>query len=262
MSYKNYDQYSDYDKKNIIEKLYTQEGLSFGNIAEQLGTYSNRIRRDAIKYQINIRNKSQAQSNAIKTGAHKHPTKGTERSEDTKNKIGKSVMKAWDNLDDKELEKRKKRSKQLWNKLSDDEKQHRLNLANQAVRTSSKVGSKLEHFLLEQLVSDGYKVDFHKEQILTNTKLQIDLFLPTMNIAIEVDGPSHFLPVWGEDTLAKNQKYDKKKTGLILGKGLKLIRVKQTHDFSKSRAFVLYDKLVKAIDKIENSTKKSIEIED
>ena len=83
-----------------------------------------------------------------------------------------------------------------------------------------------------------------------------------MNIALEVDGPSHFLPVWGDDVLAKNQKYDKKKTGLIIGKGLKLIRVKQIHDFSKSRAAVLYTKLVKAINKIESSNIKSIEVED
>ena len=129
-------------------------------------------------------------------------------------------MNAWDNIDEKNLKEEKRNAKKLWNSLSDDEKQHRLNLANQAVRTSSKTGSKLEHYLLEQLIKDGYKVDFHKEQILSNTKLQIDLFLPTMNIALEVDGPSHFLPVWGDDVLARNQKYDKKKTGLIIGKGL------------------------------------------
>jgi len=262
MSYNNYSNYSDYDKKQLIEKMYVKEKLSFSSIAEQLNTYANKVRRDALKYKIPIRDKSQAQANALKTGAHKHPTKGTQRTEITKNKIGKSVMNSWDNLDDKELARRKKNSKKLWNSLSNDEKQNRLNLANQAVRNSSKIGSKLEHYLLEQLISSGYKVDFHKEQILSNTKLQIDLFLPTMNIALEVDGPSHFLPVWGKDVLARNQKYDKKKTGLIIGKGLKLIRIKQTHDFSKSRASVLYPKLLKAIDKINDSKIKSIEVED
>lgn len=141
-------------------------------------------------------------------------------------------------------------------------KKYRLTLANQAVRQSSKKGSKLEHFLLENLIADGYKVEFHKEQLLANTKLQIDLFLPTMSIAIEVDGPSHFLPVWGQDTLAKNQKYDKKKTGLIIGKGLKLIRIKQIHDFSKSRAALVYEQLTQAITAIQNSNNRSIEIED
>ena len=262
MLYKDYAKYSDSDKKNIIEKLYIKQGLSFAIIAEQLNTYANKIRRDALKYQIPVRDKSRAQANAIEKGIHKHPTKGQKRSDATKNKIGNSVMKSWDKLDADELDKRKKKSQALWNKLSEDEKQHRLNLANMAVRNSSKVGSKLEHFLLEQLVNDGYKVDFHKEQILSNTKLQIDLFLPKINIAIEVDGPSHFLPVWGADTLAKNQKYDQKKTGLILGKGLKLIRIKQTHDFSKSRGLMLYKKLVSAIDKLNQNQSKSMEIED
>ena len=89
----------------------------------------------------------------------------------------------------------------------------------------------LTRFILDSLLQDGYKVDFHKEQSLLNTKLQIDLFLPSMNTAIEIDGPSHFLPVWGEDALAKNISYDQKKQGLILGKGLALIRIKQTKDF-------------------------------
>lgn len=262
MSYKNYNQYSDHDKKQLIKKLYIDQGLSFALIAEQLNTYANKIRRDAIKWNIAIRDKSTAQINALKSGAHKHPTKGTQRSDTTKHKIGKSVMKAWDDLDESTLQKRKKKAKQLWNQLSDDEKQNRLQLANKAVRDSSKTGSKLEHFLLKNLLADGYRVEFHKEQLLSNTKLQIDLFLPTINIAIEVDGPSHFLPVWGTDTLAKNQKYDQKKTGLILGKGLNLIRIKQTHDFSKARAYTVYQQLISAISTMANSKTRSIEIED
>ena len=38
-------------------------------------------------------------------------------------------MNAWDNIDEKELKRRKRNAKKLWNSLSDDEKQHRLNLA-------------------------------------------------------------------------------------------------------------------------------------
>lgn len=263
MLYKNYDKYSDLDKKRLIEELYIEKALSFSTMAELLNTYANKIRRDAIKYKISIRNKSDAQSNALKTGVHKHPTKGTIRSNDTKNKIGASVMKAWNNLDDAELNIRKQKAKEQWDTLSEDEKKYRLTLANKAVRESSKLGSKLEHYLLDRLLSDGHKVDFHKEQILSNTKLQIDLYLPTMNIAIEIDGPSHFSPIWGKDVLDKNKKYDRTKSGLIIGKGLKLIRIKQTHDFSKARANILYKNLVSTINKLQNSNNiKSLEIED
>lgn len=231
-----YDQYNEEDKKKLIQKLYIQEKRSFAEIAGLHNTYANKIRRDAKKFRIKIRDKSDAQKNAIKTGKHKHPTKGQERSQDVKNKIGLSLINSWDNLSDQQKNKRKQKAKELWENLSEDEKQSRLIAANKAVRDASKKGSKLEHFILNFLLSNNFKVDFHKEQILSNTKLQLDLFIPATSIAIEVDGPSHFLPVWGDDALAKNIKYDNKKSGLIIGKGLKLIRIKQQHDFSNARA--------------------------
>ena len=52
MSYKNYSSYSDYDKQKLIEKMYVKQKLSFSTIAQELNTYANKIRRDAIKYKI------------------------------------------------------------------------------------------------------------------------------------------------------------------------------------------------------------------
>jgi very-short-patch-repair endonuclease len=215
-----------------------------------------------VKFGIKIRDKSEAQSNALKSGKHCHPTKGKQRTDDVKEKIGISVMKNWEDLTDAELDQRKKKSKLAWENLSDEQKENITSAANKAVRVSSKVGSKLEKFILKKLLQDGFVVEFHKEQILSNTKLQIDLFLPTMNVAIEIDGPSHFLPVWGDDALKRNQKYDQKKTGLLLGKGLSLIRIKQQHDYSNARALLVYNKLKIAIDIIKNNTNTTIEIED
>lgn len=231
------------ERKEIIKDLYLRQNKSFADIADQYGTYANRVRRDALTFRIKIRDKSSAQKNALKTGKHKHPTKGKERSDEEKNKIGMGVLNSWSMLDDSELQNRKNKSKEAWDKMDNDSKQNMIRLANTAVRETSKVGSKLEKFLLNSLLKDGFKVDFHKEQTLSNTKLQIDLFLPTINTAVEIDGPSHFLPVWGEDALAKNITYDQKKQGLILGKGLVLIRIKQTKDFSKTRSSIIYNKL-------------------
>jgi len=248
------DSYSKLDnkqKKEILEKLYIKEKLSFADIANKYNTYANKIRRDAISFKIPIRDKAQAQKNALQSGKHKHPTKGQQRAQDTKDKIGMSVMKAWDDLDTKTLKQRKEKSKLAWEKMDDDTKKNLVKLANEAVRQTSKVGSKLEKFLLNRLLNDGYRIDFHKEQTLTTTKLQIDLFIPKINTAIEVDGPSHFLPVWGEDALKRNMTYDNKKQGLILGKGWVLIRIKQKKDFSKSRANILYDKLLNILKEIE-----------
>lgn len=262
----NYNKLSDNDKKKIIKDLYITQQLSFADIATKCGTYANKIRRDAQKFEIPIRDKSSAQKNALDKGKIKHPTKGKNREASVKAKIGKSIMSHWQNLTDVEMASIKQKAKENWNKLSDDDKENMKHSAQEAVRQSSKTGSKLEKYLLNKLLENGWKVDFHKEQMLLNTKLQIDLFLPTINTAIEVDGPSHFVPVWGDDSLKKNIKYDNKKTGLILGKGLVLIRIKQLRDFSPTRADLIYIKLNQAINKIQNKfpepSERSINIED
>lgn len=259
-----YDSLCEQDKLNLLQELYINKNKSFADIAQLYGTYANKVRRDAKKFKIAIRNKAEAQKNALQSGKHKHPTKGTKRSDAVKNKIGESVMCSWENLSMSELDDRKQKCKDNWSKLSQEEKNNIQKLATESVRNSSKTGSKLEKYILSKLIGDGFYVEFHKEQTLSNTKLQIDLFLPKINIAIEVDGPSHFLPIWGEDTLQKNISYDQKKEGLILGKGWHLIRIKQLRDFSKARSDVLYTKLFDAIqeltiNKYSTSQKRVIE---
>jgi very-short-patch-repair endonuclease len=258
----NYLNLTDDKKREILVQEYENNKKSFQDIAEKYGTYANKIRRDAKKLKIKIRDKSEAQKNALSTGKSNHPTEGKQRSDSTKQKIGLSVMNSWENLDEKELNKRREKARLNWEKLPEHVKQNRLHEANLAVRESSKKGSKLEIYLLNSLIENGYKVEFHKEQILSNTKLQIDLFLPRDNIAIEIDGPSHFEPVWGQDVLKRNKKYDNTKTGLLLGKNIRLIRIKQTKDFSKSRGMLVFSRLMEAIADMDNSKKNYIQIGD
>jgi very-short-patch-repair endonuclease len=262
-----YKNLNDKEKLHILNELYIKEKKSFADIADIYQTYPNKVRRDAVSLKIQIRSKSEAQKNALTTGKHKHPTKGTTRSENTKNKIGMGVMTSWDNLSETQIEQRRQKARDNWENLSVDEKQNMLRLANNAVRETSKVGSKLEKYILSNLIKDGYKVEFHKEQTLLTTKLQIDLFVSSINTAIEIDGPSHFLPVWGDDALKRNVSYDNKKEGLIIGKGWNLIRVKQTKDFSKSRANIIYSNLVSILTKLEaskgqNKTPETFNIQD
>lgn len=252
-----YSDLTDQEKQKIIEKHYLQNKKSLSDIASMYQTYANKIRRDALRFNLKLRDKSEAQKNALNSGTHKHPTKGTKRSENTKTKIGKSLINSWNSLDDSEKKARQQKAKTAWASKTEDEKAILLRKANLAVRETSKIGSKLEKFILKELISSGWQTEFHKEQTLSNTKLQIDIYLPTISTAIEIDGPSHFLPVWGEDVLTKNQNYDIKKTGLILGKGMFLIRIKQTKDFSPTRAKLVYEKLHEILLEIKDSTKNN-----
>ena len=73
---------------------------------------------------------------------------------------------------------------------------------------------------------------------------------------IEVDGPSHFEPVWGEENLKKNQRSELEKTGLVLEQGLVLIRIKQTKRISDRYLRSVIEKLLEVINSIEEKFPK------
>ena len=72
----------------------------------------------------------------------------------------------------------------------------------------------------------GYTVDFSQQKLNSNEKLEIDLYIPKLKTIIEIDGPSHFFPIWGEEKLQKQIKADLQKSGRILSRGYAIIRVK------------------------------------
>jgi len=124
----------------------------------------------------------------------------------------------------------------------------------------------MEKFLLEELTDRGYRVEFHKKNLIPNENLEIDLYIPSLKTIIEIDGPSHFLPIWGEEKLQKQIKADDQKTGLILSKGFAIIRVKNMLDFvslaSKEKMVVSVTEQLQNIDKkFPAKSKRFIEIE-
>ena len=162
-------------------------------------------------------------------------------------------------MSDEDRQKRSDNGKDAWNKKSEEEKNQLIRKAQDAIRESSKIGSKMERFLLQRLTEEGFRVDFHKDHWLRNQQLQVDLFLPEFRAAIEVDGPSHFKPVWGMDNLIKNQRADRQKTGLILGSGLVMIRIKQEKKLSQRYQREVENGLFKLLKRIKEKYPKENE---
>jgi len=219
--------------EDFIRTEYIENQRSFSDIAEQLGTYTNKVVRAAKKLGIQPRDKSQAQKLALESGRHDHPTKGKERGSDVKEKISNSVYSFWEDMEDEERQHRCDMAKKNWQNMSDEQKETFYRLSGEAIRKASKEGSKLEKFLLQALTQGGFRVEFHKEHLMLNENLHVDLFLPELGVAIEVDGPSHFEPIWGQEALERTQKSDKQKNGLILNSGLVLIRIAQKKNISE-----------------------------
>lgn len=213
-----------------IVKMYVSENKSTYEIAEALNTYPNKIRRILKKNNILLKTKSEAQKNAIDNGSATHPTTGRERSKEEKLNISKGLKKYWESMSDDLYKKRVEQSKSRWDQMSESEKNNMLILAIKAIQLAGKEGSKLEKFLQQELTNAGYKIEFHKKNLVPNQNLEIDMYLPCIKTIIEIDGPSHFFPIWGEDKLQKQIKADFDKTGLILSKGFVIIRIKNLSD--------------------------------
>ena len=78
------------DKKWCNKQYWTLE-RSIGDIAKELDTYPNKVRRALKSHGIKIRDKGAAQSAALKSGRSSHPTKNKGHSEAAKIKISESV---------------------------------------------------------------------------------------------------------------------------------------------------------------------------
>ncbi len=207
---------------------YEEMKLSTYEIAKLCDTYPNCIRRKLLDLGVTLRDKASAQKAALDSGRHTHPTRGRKRTEAEKVKISESVAKIWEDMPLEEREQRSKMAKDNWDAMSDEERVELKKKAGEAVRESAELGSKLERHLFIELQRSGYKVEFHRENLVSNEKLQMDLFLPnfTPPVVIEIDGPAHFFPIWGEESLTKHLTADKMKNGLLLEEGYVVIRVK------------------------------------
>jgi very-short-patch-repair endonuclease len=196
------------------------------DIAEEWNTYPNKIRREIKRWGFKLRDKSEAQKAALKSGRVEHPTKGKKRSEDVKARISSGIARAWKGLSKAEREHRAAVGRQIWDTIPEADKVLMRKAALEAVREASVEGSKLERFLMESLRNEGYSVEFHRDGLIPNQRLQLDLYIPSLNVAIEIDGPSHFFPIWGEKNLQRNISADNKKNSLLLSHGYVVIRVK------------------------------------
>tara|TARA_Y100000593_G_scaffold85589_1_gene162870 strand:- start:6006 stop:6776 length:771 start_codon:yes stop_codon:yes gene_type:complete len=253
------------DTSKIIE-LYVEQKLSTKAIAERYGTYPNKIRRVLVSNGIEIRNKSQAQKQALKSGSAIHPTKGKKRSEKAKDKISSSLEKHWNAMSEKERNRRSEIAKKNWDKLSESERKEIQRKGSEALRETIRDGSKAEKSLFQNLQKVGYTVELHKKGLISGEKYEMDLYLPDIDTIIEIDGPQHFMPVFGEKHLREYVKHDAIKNGIMVKNGYCVIRVKYLcPSFTRgveNRLWEMVEPVVKRVaTKFPPKSKRLIELE-
>lgn len=206
-------------KAYLLEE-YIKQGKSTYTIAKERCTYANLVRRALLHHGILLRSKAEAQRLVVQDG--RHPTKGGSLSRQTRDRIGESVGFAWGQLSPEVRADRVRQAKDQWQATSEEERTEFRRLAMEGLRKAADQGSKVERFLSSCLQQMGYSVQTRAEA----AGKVVDLLLPQRRIVIQVDGPGHFLPVWGERRLDRVMREDAKTIQALLAAGLTVVRVK------------------------------------
>lgn len=251
------------DESYVIEQY--ENNKSTCAIAKELSTYPKKIERILKKNGYALRSRSEAQSLAIKSGRKEHPTKGKKRTKQEKEKISIAKERSWKNISDEDRQKFSEAAKERWDKIPADKKREMMEKAGRALRMTSIEGSKAEKSLKTKLVAEGYEVVLHKKDLVEGN-FEIDLFLPEINTIIEIDGPQHFLPIFGEKRLKDVIKFDNIKNGLLISKGYCVVRVRYLcKNLSQSTERKLWNLVSAEIEKVRKKfppkDKRFIELE-
>lgn len=253
----------------IIKKY--QENKSTYEICEELAKegvvgnfYPNKINRILQKAGVTLRSRSENQKINLDKGRSVHPTKGKQRSDKTKRKISDGVSDAYN--DPAVRDERSRLSKAAWEKMGDEQKANLMSSAARAVRATSDEGSKIEKYLLAELRLAGYEVIFHSNSLIPNQSLQIDLFLPEIRTVVEIDGPSHFEPIWGEEALVRTHRADSEKNGLCLQYynvvRMQVLAKKVTGAYCRKTLARLMPRLQYIKENVENAPKRLLPFEE
>src|SRR5690606_22936392 len=94
---------------------------------------------------------------------------------------------------------------------------------------------------LHQIISDIWVgVDNHSRYkhpdlrySKSNRKMELDIWLPSLLLAFEYQGPGHYRPIYGEKSLKETQRRDREKRRACKKVGIKLIEVKYTMELTE-----------------------------
>lgn len=114
--------------------------------------------------------------------------------------------------------------------------------------------SGLSRSKIEKYVEDNLRSDFLDLDIIFNDKntigSELDIYIPDLMMAFELNGIFHYIPIYGEGTLEKIQNRDKNKAIMCEKLGIELITINLGNcKFTKNYAKNIYEEIFKIVDK-------------
>lgn len=249
---------NDAEKKKFINQKYEVEQLSWKEIADLVGVPKTVLYRTAKKLGIKSRSLSESQKIALESGRSTHPTEGKKISDEVKKRMSESISKTYQNMPKEKKEQINQKHKENFNNRSEKDKQLFWDKAYKKIREASEKGSKAEKYILGKLLENNYDPKFHVSQLIGREQMEIDILIPSLSIAIEVDGPFHYTDVFNNMKIEKIKEKDRVKNGLLLSKGFSVIRLIVSKIKSERHKNAIWSSLLDTIEKIKKSNEPSV----
>lgn len=235
-------------------------GASTYEIAAKFNVNQSHIYRMIKKWNLNnpnnpIKTRDKSEAQKVHIDKHGHQRVGTSQSEETKVAISNKMRDFYDSADGKKAKQKIRETReQEWSEKTDQEKADIIQELRVGGRETLVMGqgSKFENFLAEELMLAGFGVE-QRNRTAALGMFEVDIALTNEGIAIEVDGPSHFMDIYGVEELAKVQAKDKLKDDQLLSGNWSILRL-QDKSGSCSRA-----RISRVITKINEIKKDRLE---
>ena len=238
-------------------RLYYDEGLSMRKVAKELNVPLATLSRFMKGKGITARSKAQAQKNFLKT--NEHQMAGRKHTDETKKKISQGLGEFWDSLTEEETDALKAKIgsawKNKWAAMSETERRATMEELSNKAKEAQGDGSRLERFIAEQLIDRGYVVEERTTNYVAGKSFEVDIALPKERIAIEVDGPTHFMPIYGEEHLAEQQERDSRKDEALNSVGYSVLRIR---DNNGPLSQLRIDRIIESFKEIEQDGGTSV----
>lgn len=113
--------------------------------------------------------------------------------------------------------------------------------------------SKLEKWLEEKLKSEFTDLFFLFNNT-TNIGMELDIYIPTLKLAFEINGIFHYEDIFNNGLLTIRQKLDEKKKQLCLSNGILLIEVNtmEQKNFTEKSSLKYLDMITEKIKQLQN----------